>query len=1105
VKKNKIIMLLSLSIGLLFCSAHAATPPPSLSPFCYEYSGFYSKNDGFQADPIIFDASNNASISFYNNYSSGGTLKVHIPEASSSCSVILQDINTNESISHFSGDDLDHRSQIGKYVITYLNQSQKIRVIINEPSHSSINYYPVYLDYLPNSIESMTAMRWLEAAINRKYKANYEASMLSYDATLDNIETSTKNMALAIQLADSCIDLGTSALKPDPLDSKKLLFDPNRVATNVEICASMNTGQKVFVAALPDEDVSITGNALSRVVDAGTAFAQFQSGNPLAAYQTMIADFAEAGVYAFGVYRVFTIERGINAHFLIKYLMAKHVLDRNPNKFSESDVRYLTSEWAEYTENQCDFWDDKLRGCGLGNYNSDMVVELYNNTWAELQEWIRIQKESINFYVDVDGDGVFNTLDEAPNNANLPGATYGNRPPVAEITVSSFSVDINNIVYLDGSLSYDPDGDSIAGSHSWELITPPGSSSTLSTVAGEEVSFAPDEDGTYTVVLTVSDGNLSHSSSVSISATKTYSEPELVELQEGRFAYTNIDLNDCELKQIDTITVPSGEIWDKVTFATSRGIDVVLLVDNDEQPSKDGSYGCPDYTQDFDSDREFDLYEQGGFPEWTSDLYAGDRLRLATFSYDGISNYQFTVDITINKDTDGDGVPDDKDDLPNDSSEQYDSDGDGIGDNTDKFKNDPAASVDTDNDGFPDNWNVGKTQGDSTTGLMIDHPSFINDSSEWADNDGDGIGDNADHFDNDAAASIDSDGDLYPDSWNPGKTENDSTTGLRLDKFINDNAAAIDDDIDGCPDRWNPGKTASDSTTGLNLDYFADDPNECSDYDGDGVGDNTDEFDDDFSEWIDSDGDGIGDNADAAPLDPTRTTNIAPTIDAVAPISLYIDESFELALVVTDDDNDSLALSTVYGPAFINLEDFSLSISPDDSVEPGQYELRLKAQDEYGGVAYSSIIIEILSITDDADNDGLSDSMESTLCTDPNDADTDDDGILDGVEDKNQNGIVDDDETNPCDPDSDNDGIQDGTESGKTAADLGLDTDLSVFLPDLDPSTTSNPLLADTDGDGVLDGDEDLNKNGRVDPGEGDPNAKETTPMPWIPLLLLDE
>lgn len=64
----------------------------------------------------------------------------------------------------------------------------------------------------------------------------------------------------------------------------------------------------------------------------------------------------------------------------------------------------------------------------------------------------------------------------------------------------------------------------------------------------------------------------------------------------------------------------------------------------------------------------------------------------------------------------------------------------------------------------------------------------------------------------------------------------------------------------------------------------------------------------------------------------------------------------------------------------------------------------------------------------DRDGDGLPDTLEDTMCTDPDNEDSDDDGLLDGVEDANQNGIVDAGETNPCDRDSDNDGYTDGEE-----------------------------------------------------------------------------
>ncbi len=125
----------------------------------------------------------------------------------------------------------------------------------------------------------------------------------------------------------------------------------------------------------------------------------------------------------------------------------------------------------------------------------------------------------------------------------------------------------------------------------------------------------------------------------------------------------------------------------------------------------------------------------------------------------------------------------------------------------------------------------------------------------------------------------------------------------------------------------------------------------------------------------------------------------------------------------------------------------------------------------------------------DTDRDGLPDELESRpgSCTDPFDADSDDDGISDGDEDANHDGVLDATETNPCNPDSDGDGLQDGTEMGLTSNDIGPDTDIGVFQADLDPTTVTDPLSADSDQDGLMDGEEDVNKNGLKEPGELDP------------------
>ncbi len=111
--------------------------------------------------------------------------------------------------------------------------------------------------------------------------------------------------------------------------------------------------------------------------------------------------------------------------------------------------------------------------------------------------------------------------------------------------------------------------------------------------------------------------------------------------------------------------------------------------------------------------------------------------------------------------------------------------------------------------------------------------------------------------------------------------------------------------------------------------------------------------------------------------------------------------------------------------------------------------------------------------------DGVHDSppeIRTIYVLNPAMADSDGDGLLDSVEDKNGNSIWDPDlgETDLNDPDTDGDGLMDGLEMDATD---GWSTD---------------PLNADTDGDFILDGQEDLNGNGQVDEGETDPNNEDT-------------
>lgn len=96
----------------------------------------------------------------------------------------------------------------------------------------------------------------------------------------------------------------------------------------------------------------------------------------------------------------------------------------------------------------------------------------------------------------------------------------------------------------------------------------------------------------------------------------------------------------------------------------------------------------------------------------------------------------------------------------------------------------------------------------------------------------------------------------------------------------------------------------------------------------------------------------------------------------------------------------------------------------------------------------------------------------------PNCVDSDGDGLIDAIEDKNGDGVVNSDETDPNKSDSDGDGIEDGTEdSNKNGAiDPGEtnpvnECDPKKTLPtcDWDGDGQNNVIDTDDDGDGVID------------------------------------
>jgi len=222
---------------------------------------------------------------------------------------------------------------------------------------------------------------------------------------------------------------------------------------------------------------------------------------------------------------------------------------------------------------------------------------------------------------------------------------------------------------------------------------------------------------------------------------------------------------------------------------------------------------------------------------------------------DGVTdpNDDFPNDANETTDGDGDGVGDGSDDFPNDASQSADTDGDGYGDSPTGTQPDSCPTEAGNSTigafGCPD------SDGD---GVRDSDDALPNDPGHSSDVDGDGVGDSADacpaHSGTSTADRIgcpDTDGDGRSDpsaSW---------TVADGADAFPGDETQWMDSDADGYGDNTT-GNSADDclSTPGTSFH----DKRGCADGDGDGWSNDADAFDDDASQWNDSDGDGYGDN-----------------------------------------------------------------------------------------------------------------------------------------------------------------------------------------------------------------------------------------------------
>ncbi len=223
-------------------------------------------------------------------------------------------------------------------------------------------------------------------------------------------------------------------------------------------------------------------------------------------------------------------------------------------------------------------------------------------------------------------------------------------------------------------------------------------------------------------------------------------------------------------------------------------------------------------------------------------------------------------------DSDGDGYADLDDDFDNDATQFEDSDGDGFGDNSAGNNPDACPTVNAtssvDRNGCLDTDGDGVSDPDSSWTVSNGADAFPNDSTQSADSDGDGFGDNPSGTNGDSCPSTSgtsmNDRNGCPDTDNDGYSDPDSswTASQGADAYPNDPNAWSDADGDGFSDQT---EDDCDTVSGTSVH----DRIGCLDSDGDGYSDasgshtvamGADAFPNDATQWNDSDGDGYGDN-----------------------------------------------------------------------------------------------------------------------------------------------------------------------------------------------------------------------------------------------------
>ena len=226
-------------------------------------------------------------------------------------------------------------------------------------------------------------------------------------------------------------------------------------------------------------------------------------------------------------------------------------------------------------------------------------------------------------------------------------------------------------------------------------------------------------------------------------------------------------------------------------------------------------------------------------------------------------------------------IADGADILPNDASQQSDTDGDGFGDNPSGTNGDACLSQfgtsNIDRNGCPDADNDGISDPDASWTVLQGADAFPSDSTQSADTDGDGYGDNASGNNPDDCPTQFGDSTVdrigCPDSDGDGISDADGLWNVSqgADAFRNDATQSEDQDGDGYGD--NASGNYPDACPTQFGDSWQNGTLGCPDSDQDGWADVQDSHPDDITQWSDVDGDGYGDNPGGTTPDACPGTN----------------------------------------------------------------------------------------------------------------------------------------------------------------------------------------------------------------------------------------